>query len=112
MQEDGALSPDFKQANPTAFTTRHDLFKTPTPTSLNFSFEAFPAPLENSMDRGLYLANARLIQQGVLDYLRACLAEGNQVETLLQNNALFDLPRGAQTCIEEPSGLEAIINAN
>lgn len=77
MQEDGAISPDFKQSNPTAFTTRHDLFKTPTPTSLNFSLDAFPAPMENSMDRALYLSNARLIQQGVMDYLRACLFRSN-----------------------------------
>ena len=77
MQEDGAISPDFKQSNPTAFTTRHDLFKTPTPTSLNFSLDAFPAPMENSLDRALYLSNARLIQQGVMDYLRACLFRSN-----------------------------------
>lgn len=99
MQEDGILSPDFKQTNPTAFTTRHDLFRTPTPNALNFSFEGFPAPLENSMDQGLYLSNARLIQQGIIDYLRACLVEGNQVETFLQNNTLFDLPRGEQGCM-------------
>jgi hypothetical protein len=112
MEEDGALSPDFKQINPTAFTTRHDLFRTPTPTALNFSLEAFPAPLDNSMDRGLYLSNARLIQQGVMDYLRACLVDGNQVETLLQNDSIFDLRGREMGCIEEPSGLEAVVSGN
>jgi hypothetical protein len=111
MAYEESPSPDFKLQNPTAFTFRNNDFKTPTPTALSLAFDHFPAPLDSSMDRDIYLSNARMARKGFLDYLGACIADSSPVETLLQANRVFELPAHENACKEE-AGLEAVVGGN
>lgn len=112
MPYEDAPSPDFKQANPTAFTSRNDYTKSATPTALLLTLDRFPAPLENSMDRDIYLANARMANKGFLDYLRACITDSSSVETLILNNKIFGFRGQEGACEEEIGGLEAVVSGN
>jgi hypothetical protein len=54
----------------TAFTFHQSsCYKTPT----NLQIDKFPEPQELSIDRGIYLNNARLIKEAIIDFFNHCL---------------------------------------